>query len=97
MAMRFSSVALADGRCTTKPRSGERLQPWAKGVLFALRPGSIRNVSKPRWGERKLIPDVTFVVRHMVLFQECHEFFLERMLPVVFLLRCDVSGDRRNV
>jgi len=85
----------ADGGCT-KPRSGERLQPRAKGTFFALRPGSRGRESKPRRGERKLIPDVTFVVHNVILLQERHKLLLKRMFLVVFVLGCNVFGDCRN-
>ena len=60
-------------------------------------PGFRRKHTKPRRGERNLIPNVTFVVRDVILLQERHKLLLKRMLLMVFVLSCDVLGDCRNV
>jgi hypothetical protein len=51
---------------------------------------------KPCKGERESIPNVTLVIRDLVLLHKRHKFVLKRSLPVVFVLRGNVLGDRRN-
>ena len=43
------------------------------------------------------IPNVTFVVLNMILFQKRDELFLKRMFLVMLLLSRDVFSDRRDM
>ncbi len=48
-------------------------------------------------GRKKLIPDISFVMRNMVLLEERNELLLKRMLLVMFLLVRNVFGNSGNV
>ena len=83
-----------------KPRipaviAGRRAGSFAAGALSfplsvtrGLRPG-LQSIVARGWSA----PDVTFVIRHVVLLEECDELLLKRMLFVMLLLAGDVLGD----
>jgi hypothetical protein len=46
---------------------------------------------------KKLIPNVSLVIRHIVLFEECDELLLKRMSLMMFLLCGNIFCDRFSV
>ena len=48
-------------------------------------------------GRKKLIPDIPLVVCNLVLLQKRNVLLLERVLLMMFLLRCDVPRNGRHV
>jgi len=68
------------------------MQPTAQGV------GQLEEKTEraPK-GRKKLIPNISLVVGHVVLLEEGHIFLLKRMLPMMFLLLGDISCDGRGV
>src|SRR5208282_5901228 len=68
------------------------MRPRAQALGFLSKPGF-----KPQRGGRQSIPNVTLVVRDLVLLQKRHKLLLKRTPLVMFLLRRNILGDRRNV
>ena len=67
------------------------MQPTARAV------GQRHKPHRAPEGRKKLIPEVSLIVRNVVLLEERNKLLLKRMLPMMLFLFGDIFRDRRNI